>query len=304
MCLHTCNKLKKKRKNGSRRCSCRVVYPRFTSSWSRPSFHSSCSSSLTRASRHRHLLLSPAPPRFAFLLVVLPPLLLIHPFLFILPLLLLLTSLPPPLCSSSSSRAPPPCLAHFLRLRLDTSPASIPAGKLEGVPALCPAWLEFPGSSILCPCRGRVVPGRPTQTTRRRRLCYASGSSLGPDRPLIWFRASTSFSLHLRCAGRVSFPTNDGWGYLFVYFQALRSAGIIFVGICGVLVLIMAFPHSGVGGGGCLSWCRSRGGVGIPVSSLPTLAWGIVHHRAVSLATSLAWLGVGGIDENELRLLS
>ena len=76
---------------------------------------------------------------------------------------------------------------------------------------------------------------------------------------------------------------------------------IIFVGICGVLVLITAFPT--------LEWvvvaayldADREVGVGIPTSSLPMLALDVVHYRAVLLTmSSLVWLGEGGNDENEL----
>jgi len=132
------------------------------------------------------------------------------------------------------------------------------------------------------------------------RLLLGSYDLIGSYQSLIWFWASTSFSSHLRCASHVSFPTSDGRGYLVVCFQALHSTGIVFVGICGVLVLVMALPTPEWVVVAAYLVADRKVGVGIPMSLLPTLALGIVHHQALSLAMSLVWLGVRGIDENEL----
>lgn len=77
---------------------------------------------------------------------------------------------------------------------------------------------------------------------------------------------------------------------------------IVFVGVCGVLVLVTAFPTPEWAVVAAYLDADREVGVGIPTSSLPMLALGVVHRRAVSLAmSSLVWLGEGGNDENELR---
>ena len=76
---------------------------------------------------------------------------------------------------------------------------------------------------------------------------------------------------------------------------------IIFVGVCGVLVLVMAFPTPEWAVVAAYLDTDRKVGVGIPMSSLPMLALGVVHCRAMSLTMlSLVWLGEGGNDENKL----
>lgn len=85
----------------------------------------------------------------------------------------------------------------------------------------------------------------------------------------------------------LAFPTKDGRGYLIVWFSALRSAGIVFVGVCGVDVLVMAFltPEWAVVAPHLDRDCEA--GVGLPMTSLPMLALGVVHRRAGSGVVSI-----------------
>ena len=99
----------------------------------------------------------------------------------------------------------------------------------------------------------------------------------------------------------------DVFGYRLPHWWMMRVSSncfcpIVFVGVCGVLVLVTAFPTPEWVVVAAYLDADCEVGVGIPTSSLPMLALGIVHRRAMSLAmSSLVWLGKGGNDENKLR---
>ena len=152
------------------------------------------------------------------------------------------------------------CWSCFIRLH------ALALGVVRGVGTqlLACVWLGFPGLRIRCPLTGRVG----WLVTGRHHHCRSSDGGRFPPPSLL----------------SLAFPTKDGWGYLVVWFPALCSAGIVVIGVCGVLVLIMACPTPEWAAAAAYLDADHEVGVVIPMSSLPTLALGVVHCRAVSLA--------------------
>jgi len=96
-------------------------------------------------------------------------------------------------------------------------PHALALGAVRGVGAqlLTCVRLGFPGSRICCPFTGRVGCLFVCLITGRRHHCRSSDGGGSPP-----------------SLSSLAFPTNNGRGYLVVWFQALRSAGVVFVGVC------------------------------------------------------------------------
>jgi len=104
------------------------------------------------------------------------------------------------------------CWSCFVR------PHALALGAVRGVGTqlLTCVRLGFPGSKIRCPFTGKVGCLFVCLITGRRHHCRSSDGGGSPPPSL----------------SSLAFPTNNGRGYLVVWFQALRSTGVVFVGVC------------------------------------------------------------------------